>query len=318
MMPARAGASRRVRRDLDGILLLNKPIGLSSNQALQRAKYLFQARKAGHTGNLDVLASGLLPVCFGEATKVCQFLLDADKHYVSAFTFGRQTTTGDAEGEVVRAASTEGLDAARVRAAMDGFSGWIEQLPPMHPALKHHGQPLYRLARQGLEIEREKRRVRLDRFVLLNFDAPTAEVDIVCSKGTYVRSLAEDLGAVLGCGAYVSALRRDGAGPFRLDQAHTLEELETLAGQGMAALDALLLRADRALEHLPRAVLSEEAVSRFERGQIVRANALPCVGQLRLYDRAERFIGVGEVLDDGGIAPRRLFRVQAPESQRES
>lgn len=317
-MPARAAVPRRVRRDIDGILLLNKPSGISSNQALQRAKYLFQARKAGHTGNLDVLASGLLPVCFGEATKVCQFLLDADKHYVSAFTFGQQTATGDAEGEVIRAASTAGLDAAQVRAAMAAFSGWIEQLPPMHSALKHHGQPLYKLARQGLEIEREKRRIRLDRFELLNFTTPTAEVDIVCSKGTYVRSLAEDLGAALGCGAYVSALRRDGAGPFQLAQAYTLDALETLAAQGMAALDAVLLGADRALEHLPRAVLAEDAVVRFQRGQTVRTDAAPSAGQLRLYDAAQRFIGVGEVRDDGGIAPRRLFHTQAPETQRES
>jgi len=317
-MAARAVASRPARRDIDGILLLNKPVGISSNQALQRAKYLFQARKAGHTGNLDVLASGLLPVCFGEATKVCQFLLDADKHYVSAFTFGAQTATGDAEGEVIREASTAGLDAARIRAAMAGFSGWLDQMPPMHSALKRNGQPLYKLARQGLEVEREKRRIRLDRFALLEFDLPTANVDIVCSKGTYVRSLAEDLGAVLGCGAYVSALRRDGAGPFRIDQAHTLDYLESQAAQGMSALDTLLLSADRALEHLPRAVLAEDAVVRFELGQTVRADALPGAGQLRLYDAVERFIGVGEVLDDGWIAPRRLFRAQAPESQRES
>ncbi|MEX2480782.1 MAG: tRNA pseudouridine(55) synthase TruB [Gammaproteobacteria bacterium] len=318
MAPRERSARRARGRQVDGVLLLDKPVGVSSNQALQRVKRLFQARKAGHTGNLDVLASGLLPICFGEATKVCQFLLEADKHYISAFTFGRRTSTGDAEGEVLSEASTDALDAAAVSDAMRRFDGWIEQLPPMHSALKRNGQPLYKLARQGLEVERATRRVRIDHFELEEFEVPTAVVDIRCSKGTYVRTLAEDLGAVLGCGAYVSALRRAGAGPFHLDQAHTVEELEALAATGMDALDAVLLRADRALEHLPRATIDAAAVSNFERGQAIRLEHAAVPGAIRLYDGARRFLGVGEVLDDGRVVPRRLFHSQASESQRES
>ncbi|MEQ8660434.1 MAG: tRNA pseudouridine(55) synthase TruB, partial [Gammaproteobacteria bacterium] len=204
-MAGRQRGQRKPRgREVNGILLLDKPIGISSNQALQHAKTIFQARKAGHTGNLDVQASGLLPICFGEATKVCQYLLDADKHYVSEFTFGRRTSTGDSEGETLAEASAAHLDAAAVSTAMSGFTGSIEQMPPMHSAIKRNGQPLYKLAHQGIEVARELRRVRIDRFELLSFECPRAIVSIHCSKGTYVRTLAEDVGAVLGCGAYVS------------------------------------------------------------------------------------------------------------------
>lgn len=316
--PRRHGGGRRQRgRPVDGILLFDKPLGLSSNQALQRVKRLFDARKAGHTGNLDVLASGLLPICFGEATKVCQFLLDADKVYRSDFTFGQRTTTGDAEGEIIAEASTAGLDAGAVRTAMAGFLGRISQLPPMHSAIKRNGQPLYKLAHQGIEVEREPREVRIDRFELLDFDAPVARVEVACSKGTYIRTLAEDLGAALGCGGFVSALRRVAAGPFHLDHACTLEQLEAFAADGADALDGLLLGQDSALTHLAQAQLGEDAAYYFARGQAVQTPRAPRSGLLRVYDIAGHFIGVGEVLADGRVAPRRLFQVQAPESQRE-
>jgi len=311
--------ARRPRgRDVNGILLLDKPLGISSNQALQRAKAIFQARKAGHTGNLDVQASGLLPVCFGEATKVCQYLLDADKHYVSEFTFGQRTSTGDSEGEVLEQAPADHLEAAVVSAAMAGFSGWIEQLPPMHSAIKRNGQPLYKLAHQGIEVERDLRRVRIDRFELLQFEAPRAIVSIHCSKGTYVRTLAEDLGAALGCGAFVSALRREGAGPFRLDAGFTLEALEARAAGGAEQLDALLLPLDQALAHLPAVTLTEDAAYYLLKGQAVLVPRAPRDGLLRLYDVAGRFLGVGETQADGRVGPRRLFRAQASESQGES
>ncbi|MGE0485745.1 MAG: tRNA pseudouridine(55) synthase TruB [Gammaproteobacteria bacterium] len=317
-MARRQGGRRARGRDISGILLLDKPFGLSSNQALQRVKRLFDARKAGHTGNLDVLATGLLPICFGEATKVCQFLLDADKRYCADITFGQRTATGDAEGEVVAVRPTEGLDEATVRRAMEAFSGWIEQMPPMHSAIKQNGQPLYKLAHRGIEVAREVRRVRIDRFELQRFERPLAEVAIECSKGTYVRTLAEDLGEVLGCGGYVSALRRDGAGPYRLADAYTVEGLEQrLADGGHAALDALLLDQDTALEHLPRTELGDDAAWYFGRGQAVQATSAPRDGLLRIYDAAGHFLGVGEVLDDGRVSPRRLFHQQAPESQGE-
>ncbi len=318
-MSGRQGGRRRRGRDVNGILLLDKPVGISSNQALQRAKRLFQAAKAGHTGNLDVLASGLLPVCFGESTKVCQFLLDADKHYVSEFTFGRRTSTGDAEGETLETAPVDALDAAAVSAAMGAFRGEIEQLPPMHSALKRDGTPLYKLAHRGIEVERERRRVRIHRFELLSFSEARAVVDIRCSKGTYVRTLAEDLGEVLGCGAYVSGLRREGAGPFERRAAVDLETLaERLEAGGLAALDALLLPSDSALRSLPRLQLGIEAAHYLERGQAVLAPGAPRAGLLRLYDAGQRFLGVGEALGDGRVAPRRLFRAQATETQEKS
>ncbi|MCB1747961.1 MAG: tRNA pseudouridine(55) synthase TruB [Gammaproteobacteria bacterium] len=318
-MARRHGGRKARGRDVSGILLLDKPLGLSSNQALQRVKRLFDARKAGHTGNLDVLATGLLPICFGEATKVCQFLLDADKRYLSDFTFGQRTTTGDAEGEIIAERPTDGLDETAVRRAMAAFDGWIEQLPPMHSAIKQNGQPLYKLAHQGIEVARETRRVRIDRFELLRFERPVAQVAIACSKGTYVRTLAEDLGEALGCGGFVSALRRDGAGPYRLADAYTLEQLEALAAEGgHAALDALLLEQDSALEHLPRVALGDDAAWYFGRGQAVQAPGAPRSGLLRLYDGGGRFLGVGEVLDDGRVSARRLFLHQAPESQGEN
>jgi tRNA pseudouridine55 synthase len=310
---------RRRGREVNGILLLDKPVGYSSNQALQSAKRLFNANKAGHTGNLDMLATGLLPLCFGHATKVCQFLLDADKHYLSEFTFGRRTSTGDAEGETISERPTVGLDAAHVSAAMRRFLGVIEQVPPMHSALKKNGQPLYKLARQGLEVERSKRQVRIDNFTLEHFSDQQATVDISCSKGTYVRTLAEDVGESLGCGAFVSALRRTGAGPYQIGEALDLETLGKISQQGgFEALDALLLPIDSALKHLPELHLTAASASCIEQGQAVTVNAAQAFGNVRLYDSRGDFVGVGEILADGRVEPRRLLRTHATERQRES
>lgn len=301
---------RRRGRDIDGILLLDKPCGISSNGALQRAKWLLQAAKAGHTGNLDVQASGLLPLCFGEATKVCQFLLDADKHYLAEITLGRRTTTGDSEGETVYERDASGVTEAAVRAAMAGFLGAIEQVPPMHSALKQNGQPLYKLAHRGIEVPREKRTVTIFAFDLLAFAPPRLDVAVRCSKGTYIRTLAEDLGERLGCGAYVSALRRAGAGPYTLERAVTLDELEAAVGcDDESAVARLLQPADGALGHLPRVELGDDAAWYWSRGQAVRVARAPTAGLVRGYDEHGQFLGVGAVLDDGRIAPRRLFRV---------
>lgn len=321
MAPPHPRARKRRGRPVNGILLLDKPIGISSNAALQRAKRQFDAAKAGHTGNLDMLATGLLPVCFGEATKVCQFLLDADKRYRAEFTLGARTTTGDAEGEVISRRPTEGLDRAAVEAAVARFLGPIEQLPPMHSALKHQGQPLYKLAHQGIEVERQKRTVTIHAYEVVGFELPRVEVLVTCSKGTYVRTLAEDLGEMLGCGAHVSALRRERVGPYELADAWTLERLEWLAQRGQAELDRSLLPMDGALDLMPQVGLTAEMSYYLERGHPVLVPKAPTGGLLRLYDDLGRFLGVGEVLADGRVAPRRLFRSQTggdPEARRTS
>jgi tRNA pseudouridine55 synthase len=305
-------------RDVDGILLLDKPGGISSNDALQKAKRIFGARKAGHTGNLDVQADGLLPICFGEATKVCRFLLEADKRYVSEFTLGRRTTTGDREGAILATASTAGIERDTVEAVVGDFIGTIEQVPPMHSALKRNGQPLYKLARQGIEVERSKRTVHIHAFELMAFSNPRLVVDVTCSKGTYIRTLAEDLGEKLACGAHVSALRREQVGAYRLADAWSIPELERVAEHGDEALDKVLLPLDSALEFMPRLALSEDAVYYLARGQPVQVPRAPTSGLLRLYAEGEKFVGVGEILDDGRVAPRRLFRLQASESQGDS
>ena len=310
-----AGRKRRRGRDLDGILLLDKPRGISSNNALQQVKHIFGARKAGHTGNLDVQANGLLPVCFGEATKVCQFLLDADKRYVSDFTLGARTTTGDSEGTIESTASTAGIGRDAVEAALTRFVGMIEQMPPMHSAIKQNGQPLYKLARQGIEVERQPRSVQIYDIALDAFRNPHLTVDVTCSKGTYIRTLATDLGDELACGAYVSALRRERVGAFDLRDALTIPMLEELAVAGFESLDETLLPPDQALAFLPRAALSDDATYYFRRGQAVLVPRAPSAGLLRLYAPGNRFIGLGEILDDGRVAPRRLFHLHQSRSQ---
>ena len=312
-----AGQRKRRRgRDVDGILLLDKPRGISSNDALQQVKRIFGARKAGHTGNLDVQADGLLPVCFGEATKVCQFLLDADKRYVSEFTLGTCTTTGDGEGTIVSTSSTHGIERDAVEAALSAFLGTIEQIPPMHSAIKQNGQPLYKLAHRGIEVEREKRTVQIHGIVLTAFRNPHIIVDVTCSKGTYIRTLATDLGDKLTCGAYVSALRRERVGEFELANAWTIPKLEGLAQAGHIALDETLLPPDNAVAFLPRAALTDDAAYYFTRGQPVLVPRAPSSGLLRLYAAGDRFIGLGEILDDGRVAPRRLFHLQPSGSKK--
>jgi tRNA pseudouridine55 synthase len=291
--------------------VLDKPCGLSSNQALQQAKRLFFAAKAGHTGSLDPLASGVLPLCFGEATKFSQYLLDADKAYESTFTFGVATTTGDAEGEVIDETPAEDLDEARVEAALAHFRGEIEQVPSMYSAIKQGGQPLYKLARQGRDVEREARRVVVGRLELRAFrpgQRPEADICLECSKGTYVRSIAEDLGRALGCGAHVSALRRTRAGPFGIDDSVSLTTLEALrSNDQFADMDALLLPADAALDGLPLVKLTESGGFYMRQGQPVQVPNAPCDGMVRVALETGEFLGVGEILDDGRVAPRRLI-----------
>jgi tRNA pseudouridine55 synthase len=295
---------------VDGILVLDKPAGLSSNQALQRAKWLYFAQKAGHTGSLDPLATGVLPLCFGEATKFSQFLLEADKAYQSTFVLGEATDSGDAEGEVLATADASALSEARVAAELAQFRGEIEQIPSMYSALKHGGKPLYKLAREGVEVERKARRVVVSQLDLLAFrPGPRAELDIYleCSKGTYVRSIAEDLGQALGCGAHVSALRRTRAGPYTLADSVTLTALEGLKERDqLAEMDKLLAPADSALEGFPLVTLTESAGFYMRQGQPVMVPNAPSNGMVRVALETGEFLGVGEILDDGRVAPRRL------------
>lgn len=293
-------------RNVNGVLLLDKPIGMSSNEALQLVKRLFNANKAGHTGSLDPLASGLLPICFGEATKASGFLLDADKHYQVRCKLGERTTTADAEGEVIERRPVEGIDAARLEEVFAGFRGEIEQIPPMYSAVKHQGQRLYKLARQGVEVEREARRVVIHALTLRGLELPYFDIDVHCSKGTYVRTLAEDIGAVLGCGAHVTELRRLGVGPYDTAGMVDLHSLKAGA-EDMAALDAHLFPIESALTQWPDVRLSPDATFYLRQGQPVVVPHAPTSGWVRLYAADQRFLGMGQVLDDGRVAPKRMM-----------
>jgi tRNA pseudouridine55 synthase len=303
-MGRRHGNERRV----DGILLLDKPAGLTSNAALQQVKRLYRARKAGHTGSLDPLASGLLPICLGEATKVSGFLLDADKHYWVSCRLGVRTTTADAEGQVLETRSVEAITEKRLLQVMEGFSGSIEQIPPMYSAVKHQGQRLYALARKGVEVEREPRQVTIHAMELLDFQLPLVEIGVHCSKGTYIRTLVEDIGEALGCGAHVADLRRFGVGPFNASGMVNLDDLEDcLAREGEKGLDGLLLPMESGLSQWPDVRLSGDAAFYLRQGQPVLVPHAPTTGLVRLYEGQRRFLGVGEILDDGRVAPRRLL-----------
>lgn len=301
--------NRRRGRKVDGILLLDKPVGVTSNDVLQRIKSLFRARKAGHTGNLDKPASGLLPICFGEATKVCTFLLDAPKRYRASLRLGKSTTTGDATGEVIKQEPVPHLSQRRVEQVLRKFTGVIEQVPPMYSAIKRNGQPLHKLARQGIVVEREARCVTIYRLALLDFDGQTLAIEVECSKGTYIRTLAEDIGQALGCGAHVGELRRVGVAGYHIDDAFTVESLEERSRTGLESLDRLLAPMDSALADSPEVRLSEDAAYYVQNGQAVLVPHAPTEGLVRLYSKTLRFLGVGQVLDDGRIAPRRLVNL---------
>ena len=307
------GRRRRPKgRNVHGILLLDKPVGLTSNEALQAVKRLYQARKAGHTGSLDPLASGLLPICFGEATKVSGFLLDADKHYWVRCRLGERTTTGDAEGDRIATAPVPALDAAAVERALVPFRGAIEQVPPMYSAVKHKGERLYKLAREGVEVERKPRPVIIRELRLLALDPPWLELEIRCTKGTYVRTLVDDLGQALGCGAHVAALRRLGVGAYDDEAMVTLDQVEVRAGEGFAALDALLLPVESALMQWPSVDLKGDAAFYLRQGQPVLVPHAPTSGWVRLYEDGDHFLGMGCILDDGRVAPKRLMATGRP------
>lgn len=301
------GRRRPRGRPIDGVLLLDKPIGSSSNEALQQVKRMYFARKAGHTGSLDPLASGLLPICFGEATKLSSYLLDADKHYRVRARLGERTDTGDSEGKIVEQTDARPESRETLAAAMQGFVGDIEQIPPMYSALRHKGKRLYELAREGVEVEREPRPIHIYSLHLTDFDADSFGFAVHCSKGTYVRTLAEDIAAAVGSLAHVIELRRTGAGPFDDSELHTMEELEDLRQTHKEAMDDFLLPMDSALGHWPAVNLNGDSSFYFRQGQPVMVPKAPSSGLVRVYDVNEHFIAVGEIQDDGMVAPRRLL-----------
>lgn len=299
-----------MRRRLDGVLLLDKPLGMGSNSALQAVKRLYRAQKAGHAGTLDPLASGLLPVLFGEATKFSQMVLEADKEYLAQARLGLTTTTGDAEGEVLERRAVL-VSPGAIEPVLRAFRGAITQVPPMYSALKHKGRPLYALARKGEIVVRAPRPVRIHELELLRFAGDTLDLRLRCSKGTYVRTLVEDIGRALGPGAHLSGLRRTAASGFRLQDAVTLDQLQQADAAGR---DRWLLPTDRLLDGLPRVNLPAPMAERFERGQAIRL-ALGIEGRCSVYREQGALLGVGEADASGELHPRRLVSNVAESSQ---
>ncbi|WP_086930296.1 tRNA pseudouridine(55) synthase TruB [Agarilytica rhodophyticola] len=305
---------RKFGRPIDGVILINKATGMTSNDVVQKVKRLFFASKAGHTGALDPLATGVLPICLGEATKFSQYLLDADKVYESTFCFGVATDTCDSDGQVIEQVDASALTQAQVEAALVQFRGNIEQVPPMYSALKKDGQPLYKLARAGIEVEREARKVTIHAFDILDFSAGAiaqAKVRIECTKGTYVRSLCDDLGRLLGFGAHVSSLKRVATGDFLLENAYSLAELTEERGEEKAeVLDHHLLATDAPVWRLPKITLDDDSGYYFGRGQAVMDKEVYHIGEegdtVRVFRAAGDFLGLGEITDDGRVTPRRL------------
>jgi tRNA pseudouridine55 synthase len=295
---------KRPKRQINGILLLDKPIGFSSNQALQKIKWLLKAAKAGHTGTLDPLATGLLPLCFGEATKFAHFLTDADKTYIATIKLGATTTTGDAEGEVLTTSPVH-VTRDEFEAACQQFTGEISQTPPMYSALKFEGKALYEYARAGVEIERKSRRVTIQNIEVNSFAGDVAVISVTCSKGTYIRTLAEDIGKQLGCGAHLIGLRRTATADYLIAQAVTLEQFEAMSEEERLAA---LAPPDSAVHYLPAITLDDDGAFYLMQGQAVwRSGAVP-PGLLRLYNEQQVFLGLGELQDDGKIAPKRLMQ----------
>ncbi|MGZ5051021.1 MAG: tRNA pseudouridine(55) synthase TruB [Methylobacter sp.] len=304
-------SKRKSGRNVHGILLLDKRLGVSSNKALQEVRRLFNANKAGHTGSLDPLATGLLPLCFGEATKVSGLMLDDNKRYEVLVQLGVVTDTGDAEGSVIETKLVPELSIEEVQACLERFVGEIDQVPPMYSALKLNGKKLYELARDGKTVERKARRITIFELRLLDFAKDQLTLDVACSKGTYIRSLAEDIGNALGCGGTVKSLRRTEAGQFSIDKAFTIEQLSAMDRQ---TLFECLIDVDKPLQALPLVKLSDEQSIRIKYGQAIslfpEANQCQNIspGSVRMY-HDEVFLGLGEMLLDGKIAPKKLFNL---------
>lgn len=296
-----------MRRPVHGILLLDKPAGLTSNAALQKVKACYQAQKAGHTGSLDPLATGLLPICLGEATKVSSYLLAADKRYHVTLRLGITTDTADAEGVVLHQQAIPPLATGQIEGILSRFQGPQLQVPPMYSALKQQGQPLYKLARQGKTVERAARAVEIQEIRLLNWQAPDLTLTVACSKGTYIRVLATDIGAALGCGAHVTVLRRTGLAAYPAEPWVSLSQVADLDGD-WPALDALLWPLDSALAHLSPLTVSDSTAKALAQGQQVAGFAGMTGDLIRIY-QDNRFLGIGEMMADGVIKPHRWMNL---------
>jgi len=290
---------------IDGMLLLDKRSGISSNHALQEVKRLFGAAKAGHTGSLDPLASGLLPICFGQATKLSQFLLNTDKRYSVDIKLGVSTTTGDAEGDIIARLIVPELNKLAIKSILKKFTGDIIQIPPMHSALKHDGVRLYELARKGISVKRKPRPVTIHELILVDYQEGLLRLNVYCSKGTYIRSLAEDIGATIGCGGFVNRLQRTAVGDFDISAAIDLETLKLMRTDSDRR--NYLLPPDRAVRSMPLLEFSDESIFAIRQGQTVLMSNTCAQGLVRLYTEAQEFVGIGEVLSDQKVAPRRLF-----------
>ncbi|EMP4111399.1 tRNA pseudouridine(55) synthase TruB [Vibrio parahaemolyticus] len=306
-------ARRRKGRPINGVILLDKPTGISSNDALQKVKRIYFAEKAGHTGALDPLATGMLPICLGEATKFSQFLLDSDKRYRVIAKLGERTNTSDSDGEVVETRPVD-VTLEKLEACIEKFRGESDQVPSMFSALKYQGKPLYEYARKGIEVPRESRKITVYEIVLHRFEGDEVEMEVHCSKGTYIRTIVDDLGEMLGCGAHVTMLRRTAVAKYPYEKMVTLEQLNELLEQAhreeiapRELLDPLLMPMDTAVEDLPEVNLIPELADMVQHGQPVQVLGAPEQGALRLTMGEDRlFIGVGEMNDDGKIAPKRL------------
>jgi len=302
-MTAQAPASiKKPKIDIDGLILLDKPMGITSNAALQRVKKLLNAKKAGHTGSLDPLATGMLPICLGQATKFSRFLLNADKTYQVTARLGVRTTTGDAEGETVETKPIPELTFKKLDAVCDAFRGEIDQVPSMYSALKYQGKPLYKYARQGVEVPRQARCITIFELKILNLDACEIEFFVHCSKGTYIRSLVDDIGQALGCGAHVTQLRRLSVGSFKTEKMHILDDLNS------NTLSDVLLPIDGMLDALPNLIISSSLLFYLRQGNPVMIPKSPSDGLVSLKLKSGEFVGVGEVLDDGRVAPKKIIR----------
>lgn len=298
--------ANRDYRDIDAVLILDKPLGVSSNHALQQVRRLFRARKAGHCGSLDPLATGVLPICFGQATKFSSYLLGAHKTYRARCKLGQTTTTGDAEGEIIEKKPVA-VDRQQVTQVLQRFIGRIEQVPPMYSALKHQGKPLYQLAREGKQVERAPRQVEIFELGLLTLDDDILEIEVRCSKGTYIRTLAEDIGMALNCGAHLSALQRIAVDRLQLQEACSMESLEQLASSDKDGLDQLLLPVTVALAGFSELRLDASAHADICHGKRVKLDHFPGAGLYRLVSGEGLFIGLGEVGQDAELSPKRLM-----------
>lgn len=311
-------AKRRKGRPINGVLLLDKPYDMSSNHALQAVKRIYFAQKAGHTGALDPLATGMLPICLGEGTKFSQFLLDTDKTYQVTAKLGVRTTTSDADGEIVSEKPVD-VSEAQLMAALDSFRGTTKQVPSMYSALKYQGQPLYKYAREGVEVPREARDITVFSLEVLRFDGDEVELTIHVSKGTYIRTIVDDLGELLGCGAHVADLRRLAVGSYPIDKMVTLEHIERLLEQAKESgvtpstlLDPLLLPMETAVVGMPAVYIDDMSANFLRHGNPVQAYNAPSEGSVQVFvgedetDAQAEFIGVGAINDDGLVAPKRI------------